>query len=358
MSLNGNNGPGSTPIHSMKMAEHLSDAEIEEFRRSSMDAAKLVFVSDHIVECETCRRRVMPASVLAAKLGHLQRNLVRHLTDEELTAWTDGEDVEDPAFVEAHLERCHSCRRELSDLHVFQQKLKPAAKQQKAMFAWAAVAAAAVLVVVAVVGRKPASAPRSASNRPAATRPAEIPLSPRTVERAAVLEELFRPEGQLLGEEGKRVYHALSPVGIVTMSDHPAFRWEAIPGATNYVVSIYDKEFRKVVESPKLNANNWTSTGPLPRGSRLSWQVSATVTGKSVRLPIPPAREAVFEVMNAEAAKAISDARDLRHAPPVELGLLYARAGALEDAEAEFSKTPDAKDLLESVRKLLQQQTR
>jgi hypothetical protein len=64
-------------------------------------------------------------SVLASKLTRLQQDFVRHLTDEELAAWTDAAEMADPAFVEAHLGRCASCRQELADLHAFQQKLEP-----------------------------------------------------------------------------------------------------------------------------------------------------------------------------------------------------------------------------------------
>lgn len=355
MSMNGNKGGESTPIPDMRMVGHLSDSEIDGFRRSSLDPARLLVAGEHITECSICRSRILPDNILSAKLDHLQQEFMRHLTDEELAAWVDAGPVDDPHFVEAHLERCSSCRQELADLHGFQQKLKPARRSLNRSATWGVLAAAAVLIIAVVAQRKPAAAPDAARTTPVDMRRPEVAILPREVERAPILDQLFRPEGKLLGDDAQHAYHALSPVGIVTMSDRPQFRWEAIPGASDYVVGVYDKDFEKLVESPKIDSARWIPADPLPRGIRLSWQVTATVNGKPVRLPVPPAREAVFEVMSAETAKTINEARDLQHASPVELGLLYARAGALEDAEAEFAGTPDAKDLLESVRKLLRQ---
>src|SRR5579883_270796 len=354
MSANGNNSPESTPISNMRMAGHLSNAEIEGFRNATLDASQLLAVGDHLAECSSCRVRTMPEAKLTAKLSHLQQDLVRHLTDEEMIAWMDAREVDDAGFVEAHLDRCTSCRHELADLHEFQRRLKPVEKRQPVPLVWAALAAAALIVFALVTARRPAAPPASAK-APVETHSAETAPVPRTVERAGILNELYRPEGQLLGEETKGAYHALSPVGIVVASDHPIFRWEAIPGATDYVVSVYDNDFRKVAESSKLKTNQWTPPAALPRGVRLSWQVAASVGSNLVRLPVPPAREAVFESLSAETANAIAEVRDAQHASPVQVGLLYARAGALEDAAVEFGKDPSAKDLLDGVKRLLQQ---
>ena len=130
-------------------------------------------------------------------------------------------------------------------------------------------------------------------------------LASGEVQRAPILNELFRPEGKLLGDSTQPAFRVLSPVGIVTASDRPLFRWAAVPGASDYIVSVYDGSFRKVAESPKLTTNQWQPTQPLMRGSRLSWQITAHAGEKEERFPSPPAREAIFEVMNSDTAKDI-----------------------------------------------------
>jgi hypothetical protein len=92
------------------------------------------------------------------------------------------------------------------------------------------------------------------------------------------------------------------------------------------------------------------------RGVRFAWQVAAQAGDKSELIPEPPAREAVFEVLDSKTFTEIERARDVEHSSPVALGMRYARAGALEDAETELRKTPEGEDLLRSVLKLLEKQ--
>ena len=255
-------------------------------------------------------------------------------------AWADAQSVAEPGFVQAHLGRCASCRSELADLHAFQARLKPPVRP-RAPFRWIALAAA-IIILALLVGRKPSvPGPLPVASAP----PAPAVSALQVVERAPILDELYRPEGKLLGKTPQAALRALSPVGIVTASDRPVFRWEEVPGAAAYVVSVYDGNFKKVAESSKLSTNMWQPQEPLTRGMRLSWQVSARVGDRDELLPAPPAREAVFQVMNSESFAQIEHARGVEHASPVQLGLLYARAGALEDAETEFRKAPEAKEL-------------
>src|SRR6185295_4741296 len=104
------------------MPEHLTDTQIEGFRGANLEAAELLRVTDHLAACNQCRERSIPNGVLSMKIAHLQENIDRHLTDEELIAWVDSSEVEDPESIEGHLETCSTCRQEVADLHAFQAK--------------------------------------------------------------------------------------------------------------------------------------------------------------------------------------------------------------------------------------------
>jgi hypothetical protein len=349
--MDGNNMPESTPNSNTRMNEHVTDNEIEAFRHSRLDGAELLRVSDHLAGCNLCRERTIPAGMLSVKIARLQEDFDRHLTDEELMSWVDAGPVDEPGLVEAHLEYCASCRQEVADLHAFQARLKPQARANLSLKLGAI--AAALIAVVVLIGSLRQSVPHGSSV--ASAPPAPTVPAASAIERAPILDELYRPEGKLLGN-ATRAFRALSPVGIVTASDRPIFRWEAVPGPAEYVVSVYDTNFRKVTQSPKLRTNSWQPQEPLMRGVRLAWQVAVQTGDKTQLIPEPPAREAVFEVMNSESFVQIEHARDVEHASPAALGILYARAGALEDAETEFRKPPEADELLRSVLNLLQKQ--
>src|SRR5436190_482902 len=130
------------------MSDHITDTQIEGFRHARLDAAQLLQVTDHLAVCHQCRERSIPNGVLSIKIAHLQENIERHLTDEELMAWVDAAEVEHPDFVEAHLEKCAPCRQELAELHTFQTKVKSKPKREFVSFASAALAAAAVILLL------------------------------------------------------------------------------------------------------------------------------------------------------------------------------------------------------------------
>ena len=125
-------------------------------------------------------------------------------------------------------------------------------------------------------------------------------------------------------------------MGTAVMTDRPTFRWKPVAGASRYVVAIFDENFNQVAASPAITAAEWQLDQPLPRGRVYNWQVSATVGGKTVHSPVPPAPEARFQVAPPEAVAQIESARREHPANHLLLAALYARAGALDDAAAEL----------------------
>jgi hypothetical protein len=362
--------------------EHLTDTEIKALRRGGLEPAQLLDVTDHLAACAACQGRVLPTALLSSGITNLQNQFERHLTDEELIASVDGVDLESAAqtnFVRGHLNRCEACRSELNELREFRNKVHPPSMTRNKVPKWAALIAAAVLIAVVfflvwprdrettsveALPQPPAAEPARPSLPPAYQAMIDEALASRELERSPALDRLIRREGQLLGSASTGRFEVISPAGIVTASDRPMFRWQAVPGANDYVVSIYDTDFHKVAESGKLMSPSWQPDVSLTRGARLSWRVVARIGDRVERFPEPPAPEAVFEVMNLEAANEIDRVRQMQGSSPVLLALLYAQAGALDDAESELqralqssSASPELQFLAESLKKLQESQT-
>ena len=79
-----------------------------------------------------------------------------------------------------------------------------------------------------------------------------------------------------MGASGEGVPFALiGPVGAVVRSSRPNFRWRSLSGASNYVVRVFDLNFREIANSRPQSGTEWKATAPLLRGSVYIWQVTA-----------------------------------------------------------------------------------
>lgn len=178
-------------------------------------------------------------------------------------------------------------------------------------------------------------------------------LTTQNIEISTAARELRSKSGVLMGESPAGVPFALtSPVGKVLESARPEFRWKAFEGADSYVVSIYDDKFSKVAESPPLKKTNWTSI-TLKRGSVYHWQVTATKDGKEILSPVRPAPEARFRVIDSNAASEIETVKRKFGTSHLLLGIVYANAGLLDDAEREFQALSRRNPQSDAARRLL-----
>lgn len=193
---------------------------------------------------------------------------------------------------------------------------------------------------------------------PAYQRMVQESLTNQRLERSALLAGLKRPASSLMGgsEQGNQ-FSVLEPTGKVVQSDRPTFVWSPLADATGYIVEVYDEAFNLVATSPQLTANSWTSQ-TLKRGRIYSWQVKAVKDGQEFRSPRPPAPQAKFRVLDAASVNELQQARQTYSSSHLVLGLLYARAGLLDEADKEFrtlqKANPDsalARRLLGQVRK-------
>jgi hypothetical protein len=180
-------------------------------------------------------------------------------------------------------------------------------------------------------------------------------LSRRRIEKSPLLAGLNRPGSSLMGggDRQENQFAVIEPAGIVTLADRPTFRWARLEGASSYVVEVYDGNFNLVMASPSISAASWTALQPLKRGGSYSWQVKAVKDGQEFISPRPPAPQAKFRVLDQAMANELAQARRDYASSRLALGLLYARAGLLEDAERELRALQKDNPNSTQVRQLL-----
>jgi hypothetical protein len=183
-------------------------------------------------------------------------------------------------------------------------------------------------------------------------------LLAQNMTRPAELAELVGEHGALRGSPNVgQSFRLLSPARTVTADDRPTFKWESMPGATSYRVYVGDSENREAVSSEELSSSSteWTPSTSLPRGRVYTWVVIAKVNGGDVIAPAASQSEMKFKVLSADALRELTK---LQHSERSHLmmGIFYARAGMLEEAEREFTalvrfnpKSPVALKLLRRV---------
>jgi hypothetical protein len=179
-------------------------------------------------------------------------------------------------------------------------------------------------------------------------------LTTQRLERPNVLAELNGTRGTLLGESGDGLpFRLLSPVGKVIQSSKPTFRWRPLDGASSYVVTVVDDKLNEVVTSGPLTKTEWSAPSQLKRGGIYSWQVTALKDGTQIASPVMPAPQAKFKILDQTSDEELK--RVKRAVPNYHLGLgvLYARAGLLDEAEREFQAELKANPRSASARKLL-----
>jgi hypothetical protein len=181
-------------------------------------------------------------------------------------------------------------------------------------------------------------------------------LTGQRIEKSSQLQGLTRPPSVLMGPDDQPLeFSVIEPGGNVLLSDRPSFRWTRMEGATGYVVEVYDAQFKLVSSSPQITSLTWTATQALPRGQVYSWQVKAIKDGQETTSPRPPAPQAKFRVLDQTKANELAKAKRAYGSSHLALGLLYAEAGLLREAEAELRLLRRANPDSEIAQKLLRQ---
>jgi hypothetical protein len=185
-------------------------------------------------------------------------------------------------------------------------------------------------------------------------------LTTQRITAPAALAAVHGKTGTLLGNIEKEIsFSLLSPIGAIVRSNRPSFRWRPLAGATQYVVTVSDSSLKEVATSSTLHTTNWTPQHALKRGGTYSWQVVAMKDGQEIVSPAPPAPSAKFNILGSAEADELTRAERPSGNSHLTRGVLYARAGLVEDAEREFRallkanpKSVLAQTLLQQVRAL------
>ena len=430
------------------MVEHLTQKQVEDYCQQQLRVAELLSVSDHLDQCEACRRQIETAmngdaaffalrSELFGEAAEISSpHLVRaHLSAEQMAGYVDrnmsGKEIQ---MVADHLTDCEQCALAVDDLHTFRNQIAPSLELEYHPAAvpspavpspaegwWhrtvaslpslfrpspgLAFGAALAIILLAVTGwliwRAPQESepnleivvtPAPPSQPEPAPEPAQAPvvaqlndgerqltldregklsgaddlppsyqsmlreaLTTRRVERSSELKGLTRPPSSLMSTDKQQIeFSVIEPVGIVLMTDRPAFRWSMMEGATGYVVEVYDSKFNLMAASPQLTDLSWTPPA-LPRGKVYGWQVKATKDGQEFKSPRPPAPQARFRILDRAKANELAKARRAYPSSHLALGLLYAEAGLLREAEQELRALQKANPDSEIARSLLNQ---
>jgi putative zinc finger protein len=189
---------------------------------------------------------------------------------------------------------------------------------------------------------------------PAGRRMVERALTTQSIERSPLLSELTRPDGTSRGSGNRgEEFSVIEPVGEVTMTDRPTFRWTPLNGATSYTVEVYDESLRQVAVSQPVTGHTWKATQPLKRGRIYAWLVKTSENGR-IKVS-PPAEEAKFRILDQARLEELSAARRDYGSSHLALGLLYAQAGVLDEAERELRALQKANPDSAIVSQLLNQ---
>lgn len=181
-------------------------------------------------------------------------------------------------------------------------------------------------------------------------------LATKRIERSSQLQGLSRPPGTLMSSDNqKQEFSLIEPAGSVLMTNQPAFRWSRLEGATGYIVEVYDDQFKLVASSPQLTNLSWTTSDGLARGKVYSWQVKAIKDGQEITSPRPPAPQAKFRILDRVKANELARAKRAYGSSHLTLGLLYAEAGLLKEAEGELRLLRKANPNSDVARTLLRQ---
>lgn len=190
-----------------------------------------------------------------------------------------------------------------------------------------------------------------------AQRLAKAALAGENLAKPGVLSELRSPPINLLGgSSSDSAFELISPLGKVISEQRPMLSWQRLIGASDYVVSVFDANFNRVVQSPSLSKPVWILPAPLQRGQTYSWEVTAVKDDKEITVPIAPAPRAQFRIIEADKLNALTKLKGQKPGSHLALGLMYSRFGLVSDAEREFrqlvKENPDseiAKKLLRTV---------
>lgn len=209
----------------------------------------------------------------------------------------------------------------------------------------------AILVCVVVVAgcKREKLLPKEVAEAPPEVRePVRKALEAGKVDVPPAIRELAAPAAAP-EEDGIAL---LGPTSTFVASATPTFRWQPEERSQIYQVRVWDTDGKKVAESPWTDKAEWKCETPLAAGGRYEWQVA----GKGKRAERLSSK-ASFQVPAEEVLKRLEEARRSLSGNDMALAVVYAREGAVDEAQrllaAYIVKNPaseEAKKLYKSLR--------
>ncbi len=163
-------------------------------------------------------------------------------------------------------------------------------------------------------------------------------LATGKVKISKTLEQLRDPAASIMSSLSATALPLLTPVGEIVASERPTFRWRPLIGAISYQIIISDPaaSYQEVASSPQLKGSHWTVDRPLKRGHVYTWQIIVRTADEELKAPGPEAPAAKFKVLDRATAIKLARAKKGYAGRRLALGLLYAEAGLLDEAEREL----------------------
>ena len=382
------------------MTEHPTKHELDGYCARVLAPAAFLSVHRHVAACPRCSAECDSSSDLTRDLEDLHSALLYapdetpyHLSAAEMTAYARGTaDEIDLEIAESHLSSCATCS---SEVQRHRTAFSPR-RRLSLMNRWQPLRVAAVLVCGIVLillavwllrsrpGQQkeqvwspantssPQSSPAVVAQPSAEVAPDQFTLvlndgkqkittdksgtlaglerlpavvqekirgalQTGKIEQTSDLAQLASPPSTLLGESADGLpFRLIAPVGQVVRTEEPTFRWRPLAGAESYTVIVTDADLNEVATSPPLNTTEWRMSKPLKDGVIYSWQVTALKDGVRVTSPVMPAPQAKFKVIDRATSEIVQQAQRAYPTSHLTLGVLYAEAGLLDEAEREL----------------------
>ncbi|MCI0666016.1 MAG: hypothetical protein L0220_33595, partial [Acidobacteria bacterium] len=159
-------------------------------------------------------------------------------------------------------------------------------------------------------------------------------------------------------------FEMVSPAARVIREVQPSFKWKPLDGAISYRINVINQDLPgDEMSRTDLTTTEWRFDAPLKRGYHYRWQVIASTQAKPVYALFHNQKYANFFVLSEKILSQIVEAEKRYRGSSdalkdLALGLRYAEAGLLEEAEikleAYLKANPQsliAKHLLEEVRR-------
>lgn len=275
--------------------------------------------------------------------------------ESELFRFTEGTlSRERASEIDEHLVHCRRCREDVDDARA----LTP---QSRTSRSWIPIAAAiAAIAVTLLLLRTRDAESKRAPVQPTSVKVVPVPPAEPPCFAEAEGETLVRnaragaplPLPKILESLRGRAHvlrgHAdesskLEPAGVIVSTPRPELRWPENNGAVA-IVTMFEGD-REIARSKPLRTNRWRPDRELPRGVVLTWQVELSRGDDILILPVPPTPPARFAITDLAAQAAVEKARIAHVDDPLLLGLLYAKAGLVNEARAAFARVTAAGDV-------------